>query len=102
MPAKFEHSFSANEFKTELEDHGNGLRELSGWMFEGLILYTDRKLASDASLTDKVLDFRMKQACDTARFAGARLTNDLKEGITHVLIGEDRSTTKVLRQRISE
>ena len=102
MPAKIEHSFSAKDFKKELEEHENDLGAFPGWMFEGLLLYTDRQLASDASLTDKDLEFRTKQACDTARFAGARLTNDLKEGITHVLVGEDRSSTRVLRQRISE
>ncbi|KAF6231831.1 hypothetical protein HO173_009914 [Letharia columbiana] len=101
-PAKFEHSFSAKEFKGELEQHGHDLGELPGWMFEGLLLYTDGQLANDASLTDEKSDFRMKQACDTARFAGARLTNDLKEGITHVLVGEDRSTTRALRQKTSE
>lgn len=101
-PAKFEHSFSAKEFKSELEQHGHDLGELPGWMFEGLLLYTDGQLANDASLTDEKSDFRMKQACDTARFAGARLTNDLKEGITHVLVGEDRSTTRALRQKTSE
>lgn len=102
MPAKFEHSFSAKEFKNELEEHGTDLGELPGWMFEGLLLYTDRQLANDASLTDKDPDSRMKQACDTARFAGARLTNDLKEGITHVLVGEDRGTTRALRHKTSE
>lgn len=101
MPANFEHSFSAKDFKKELEEHGNDLGALPGWMFEGLLVYTDRQLANDASLTDEDLDFRTKQACDTARFAGARLTNDLKEGITHVLVREDRSSTRVLRQRIS-
>lgn len=92
MPAKFEQSFSARDFKAELEEHGNELGELRGWMFEGLLLYSDQQLAND----------RMKQACDTARFAGARLTDDLEEGITHVLVGEDKSTTRTLRQRTSE
>lgn len=101
MPAKFEHSFSTNDFKNELEEHGNDLGELPGWMFEGLLLYTDRQLASDASMTDKDPNLRMKQACDTARFARARLTNDLQEGVTHVLVGQDRSTTRALRQKTS-
>lgn len=102
MPAKFEHSFSVKDLKRELEEHGNDLRKLPGWMFEGLLFYTNRQLANDGSLTDSDLDFKTKQAYDTARFAGARLTNDLKEGVTHVLVGEDRSTTKALRHRISE
>lgn len=101
MPAKFEHNFSAKDFKNELEEHGNDLGELPGWMFEGLLFYTDRQLTNDVSLTDKDPDFRMKQACDTARFAGARLTNDLQAGVTHVLVGEDRSTIRTLRQETS-
>lgn len=102
MPANLEHSFSAKDFKKELEEHGNDLGALPGWMFEGLLVYTDGQLANGASSTDKDLNFRTKQACDIARFAGARLTNDLKEKVTHVLVGEDRSSTRVLRQRISE
>ena len=102
MPTKFEHSFSAEDLKEELEEHGNDLGRLPGWIFAGLLLYTDRQLASDTALMDKNLVFRTKQACDTARFAGAHLTNDLKEGITHVLVGHDRSTIKALRQRVSE
>lgn len=102
MPAKFEYSFSAKDFKIELQEHGKDLRELPGWMFEGLLLYSDRQLFNDASLTDKDSDFRIKQACDTARFAGANFTNDLREGITHVLVGADGSTTRALRQRTSE
>ena len=99
MPAKFERSFSVKYFKNELAERVRDLVELLGCMFEGSLLYTDRQLAS---LTDKDPDFRTKQACDTARFAGARFTNDLKEGITHVLVGEDSSTTRALRQKISK
>ena len=99
---KLEHGFSAEEFKEELEEHGNDLGQLPGWMFAGLLLYTDHQLASDDAIMDKNLDFRMKQACDFARFAGAHLTNDLKDGITHVLVRHDRSIIKVLRQRVSE
>ncbi len=102
MPTKFEHDFSAKNFKSELEEHGNDPVKLPGWIFEGLFLYTDLQLANDASLTDKDPTSRTKHACNIARFAGARLTSDLKEGITHVLVGEDRSTTTSLRRRISE
>ena len=102
MPAKFKHSFSAKDFKHELEEHGNDLGQLPGWMFEGFLIYIDRQLANDAPKMDKDPDFRMKQACDTARFAGACLTNDLKEGITHVLVGEDRYITRLLRQETSK
>lgn len=102
MPASSEHSFSAKDFKIELEEHGNDLGELPGWMFEGLLFYTDRQLTNDTPLTDEDPDFRMKQACDIARFAGARLTNELQEGVTHVLVGEDRSTTRTIRQKTSQ
>ena len=102
MPAKYEHSFCAQDFKGELEEHGNDLGELPGWMFEGLLLYTDRQLVDPASVTDEDPNLRMKQACNTASFAGARLTNDLQEGVTHVLMGQDRSNTRTLRQRTSE
>ena len=102
MPAKFERNFSAKDFKSELEEHGSDPGKLSGWMFEDLLLYTDLKLTNEVSFTDNCPDFRTKQAFNTARFAGARLTNDLKEGVTHVLTRQDRSTTRVLRKKSSE
>lgn len=102
MPARFEHDFSVKDFKGELEKHGNNLEELPGWMFDDLLLYTGQQLADDASLIDNDPDSRMKQAYDTARFAGARLTNDLKEGVTHVLVGQDGSVTRSLRQAVSK
>ena len=102
MPTNFEHSFSAEDLKVELEEHGKDLGRLPGWIFAGFVLYTDRQLPSEGALMEKNLDFRMKQACDTARFAGAHITNDLKDGITHVLVGHDRRTIKALRQKVSE
>ena len=102
MPTKYEHSFSTKEFKDELEEHGHNPEDLPGWMFEGLLLYNGLHPADDASLTDKGLEIRTKQAYDIARFAGARLTNDLKEGVTHIVVGQDRSVTKILRQATSK
>ena len=101
MPTKFEHSFSAKIFINELEEHRKDLGDLPGWMFQGFLLYIDLTLEGGAPVTNKGPDSRMEQACNTARFAGARLTNDLKEGITHVLVGGDRSTTRALKQGIS-
>ena len=101
MPAKHEYSFGIRNFMSELEEHGNEFEELPSWMFEGLLLYTDLQLADDNSLTRRIPDFRTKLAFNIATFAGARLTNDLEEGITHILVGEDKSTERALTLKIS-
>lgn len=102
MPTKYEHGFNASDFRSELGDHDHELGELPGWLFEDLLIYVDPQLASDAARsTQKHPSFRMNQACNTARFAGARMASDLREGVTHVLVGADRSWIKALRQTIS-
>lgn len=108
MPKKFEHAFTATEFRTELDDHNHDLGLLPGWMFEGLLLYIVESehdifkgTSSSEQETIDSLSFRMKQACNTAKFAGARFANNLADNdITHILVGTDR-TPKALREKIS-
>lgn len=48
------------------------------------------------------LDLRLQMASNTARFAGARLAQILKdETITHVAVGDDRSRLRSIRETIS-
>jgi len=107
MPIKSEHAFDASEFRNELSAHDHGLGQLPAWIFEGVLMYAD---VPDHD-TEPPLpmhespDFRMTQACTTARFAGARMANELEQGVTHVVLGggEDyRSRSKVLRKKVSE
>lgn len=108
MPQNFEHAFTATEFRNELEGHNHDLGLLPGWMFEGLLLYMVEPehdiLKGSVSSEQESLDsltIRTKQAYSTAKFGGARFTNNVAdEGITHILVGTDR-TPKALRERIS-
>jgi DNA ligase-4 len=101
MPTKYEHSFTASQFRSELEEHDYDLGTLPAWTFEGLLIYADfQSTEGEMLVTQKDSDFKMEQACNIARFAGARITHDLKEGITHVLLGEDKSRVRALRQQI--
>ena len=102
MPPKYEHTFTASQFKSELEEHGHDLGTLPAWIFEGLLIHVDSHSSkSETLLTDQESDFRMTQACTTARFAGARITTDLEESVTHVLVGADRSRWNEMRRQIS-
>lgn len=102
MPTKYEHSFTASQFRSELENHDHDLGTLPAWTFEGLLIYADSQDAPDSTpAIQKYPEIKMKQACNTARFAGARVTNNLKEGVTHVLVGDDASRIQDLRQRTS-
>lgn len=108
MPTQFEHAFTATEFRTELDGHNHDLGLLPGWMFEGLLLYiveSEHDIIKGTSSSEReTLDgsaFRMKQACNTAKFAGAKFTNYLADdSITHILVGTDRTPT-ALREKIS-
>ena len=110
MPNKFEHTFNSSRFKTELADHDHDLGILPGCMFEGVLLYADYQDSSESNgagngVLPQALEapgFRMKQAINTAKFAGADFATDLVvEGITHVLVGNDKSRLRTLREELS-
>ena len=110
MPRKFENHFEPSAFMKELEEHGNDLGDLSGWMFKSLVLYIGRGYqikpngvtggSLRESLSPEDLEFTL--ACNTARFAGAQVVTDLaNERITHVIVGEDKSGLKPIRETLS-
>ena len=102
MPTKSENKLHLSEYRTELERHTHNLRELTGWMFADLVLYPDRDHLNGSGITTSMdIDLEMRQACNTACFAGADISDALVEGVTHVLIGKDRSRLKGLRASIS-
>ena len=102
MPNKVEHDFEPSAFRSELEDRGHNLSDLWGFMFEGRLIYVDHSDTNDQTRLDqRDTDFRMKQACNTARFAGAQLTNELKEGVTHILAGNNQDHSATLRRTVS-
>ena len=107
MPNKLGSSFGMDELRTRLDQRHNGLGELPGWMFWGLLLYID-PLANDVELLGHqktsitAVSLRMKLASTTAQFGGARITSDLKDReITHVVVGDDRDRLRELRKEIS-
>ncbi|KAL8706879.1 MAG: hypothetical protein Q9201_000148 [Fulgogasparrea decipioides] len=105
MPAKFELPSNMEAVQTQMHEIPEELRGLSGWLFEGLLLYTDddAKILSNSSVdTTKAVDLEMEQACNIARFAGARITNQIQEnGITHVVTGKDKDRLRSIRLGIS-
>ncbi len=110
MPSKFEHTFSPSGFRTELAEHDHDLADLPGSMFEGLLLYAGYQTSNKSNGATPVTqpralgesEFRMENAVKIARFAGAEITTDLAdEGITHVLVGNDKNQMKILREKFS-
>ena len=102
MPNKLDHNFDPSAFRSELQDRGSNLRDHWGCMFEGRLIYVDHPIADDQMRVNQGdTDFRVKQACNTARFAGAQLTNELKEGVTHILVGNDQDHSAILRRTVS-
>lgn len=110
MPENFEPRFEAQTFRDELEQHGEGLEDLPGWMFERSVLYVVEYTAAgsrgslrcdegDVQDTERL---RVKQAVDTARFAGAKVVHDVvDENVTHIVVGADRDRVKIMRKQTS-
>ena len=102
MPNKLDHKFDPSAFRSELEDRGHNLGDLWGCMFEGRLIYVDHSDAGDQTrVNQRDTIFRVKQACNIARFAGAQLTTELKEGVTHILVGNDQDHSRTLRRTVS-
>lgn len=107
MPGKSEKSSDAMSIRTGFGDQ-DGFDQVPGRMFEGVLLYADfPELPSiDSSLSNeqRTLEgpfLRMRLACNTAKFAGARLSNNLADlDITHVLAASGRAT-RSLREIVS-
>ena len=71
-------------------------------MFEGRLIYVDHPDTDDqrrGNQRDTV--FKVKQACNIARFAGAQLTDELKEGVTHIIVEDDQDRIRLLRRTLS-
>ena len=102
MPDKVDHDFEPSTFRSELEDRGHDLRDLWGCMFEGQLIYVDCFDADDSTrVNQRETVSRAKQACNIARFAGAQVTNELKEGVTHILVGNNQDHSATLRRTVS-
>ena len=111
MP-KNEHSFDAQQFRKQVDDQALELEEMRGWMFESALIYADSKdrygHSGGLGLTNQRNEItpsklRMEQACTTARFAGARFTDNFDDlRLTHVLVSDDdRGRVNTLRRAVS-
>jgi DNA ligase-4 len=96
---------SGQDLKKRLLSHDQDMESLSGWMFKGFTFYFDdfhqeqaNGTASDAVESSFVPNLRTKQASITARFAGASISDSLKDkNITHVIAGTS-TDLKVIRE----
>ncbi|KAL9103088.1 MAG: hypothetical protein Q9163_001828 [Psora crenata] len=101
MPARHDRDFDVAGFRTELAEHNHDLPGLPGWMFEGLLLYADYPRENGALPSSDLAHLQLNQAYYTAHFAGARFTDELVEGITHILVDGDRGRWREMRGKIS-
>ena len=111
MP-KTEHLSDAQQLREQFDDQHHEFGELASWMFENTLIYAD--LDGSHSQVDGLdlieqsretaeSQLRMKQACNTARFAGARFTEDFEDlNITHVLVNDNGlDRVKAFRKAVS-
>lgn len=111
MP-KNERSFDARQFQKQANDQLLELEELPGSIFENTLIFADFKgrygqdggshLANQRNETTPS-NLRVKQACNTATFAGARFTDNFEDlRLTHVLVSDDdRDRVNALRRAVS-
>ena len=102
MPLGFEGKTNVSDFRDQLREHGNDLGELPCWMFNDLLLYADQGQMNGLAPTTAVEDLDLRLACNTVCFAGGVLSDALVEGLTHILIGRDKSRLQDLRARVSQ
>lgn len=110
MP-KLEHPFLPDDFRNQLEEHHHELLDFPSWIFEGTLIHADLMTSYDQDGETRLQRqhegfdtsrLRMDQACKTARFAGARFTDNFEdENVTHILVQDNRARAKELRKAIS-
>ena len=94
MPDSTNKTLEPSELFAQLEERGLDLDELPGVMFRNSVIYIDQSPGSE----DMDLDF----ARQIVTFAGGRIVENLDDSnITQIVIGQDRSRLKQLRQAIS-
>ena len=94
----------ASEFRNKLLDAHSKLQDLPGWIFQDLRIYMDSDSADEThrvSIWEGEHQFCRTTARRIAQFAGALVTDQLQEGVTHVVAGTDYQQNQNLRKAIS-
>jgi DNA ligase-4 len=93
------YAFSANEFLSELEEHGKGLGETPGSMFRRCVI---RFISDDAS-EDSGRKFDLQIAKNRFLFAGGKMVDDDEDQDTthYVVTSEDPEVARPLRAKLS-
>ena len=87
MPANMDQTYDSPDFMDQLEEHGNDLDSLRGWMFHGVKAHC----VDIAAETIRLLEF--------AGGSTAKSIDDVD--VTHVLVADDSAKVSEVRKRIS-
>ncbi|KAL9583635.1 MAG: hypothetical protein Q9203_004999 [Teloschistes exilis] len=105
MPAESELPQDQVAVKTRLNEKFEGGVDLRGRLFLGLVVYidvSDGLMSNGATNAPQVQDLEIEQACNIARFAGAKVARHLLEdGITHVVVNNDACRVRYIREELS-
>lgn len=110
MPSNTEDVFDVSDFLNQSEDHDLDLHELPGWMFRGLTIYLDKLSPADrpsqngdgGPVRSFTSDMELDLAGQVVRLAGGTVQEDLDDSnITHIVVGDDRSKVRRIRQTLS-
>lgn len=109
MPSKPNSRLDTLRLKAELGVHDHDFGFSICWMFKGLSIYIDRSQHASTDILNgeapgpmAPLGLRLHMASNTARFAGAKLVENLEdEKITHVAVGDNRSRLRSIRESVS-
>lgn len=103
IPRKFEEKFVVEEFKSELEDHGNDFAAYLGGIFSGLVVHFDRGPEMEIDGCDGSISqgasLELSAAAQIIRFGGGEIASDLEDEdvTTIVLLSNDRTRARELR-----
>ncbi|KZF26592.1 DNA ligase 4 [Xylona heveae TC161] len=110
MPAISPSPSDVSKLKEQLRQQSTELRESRGWMFTDLVIYLDKSGLSQTDHSysqEKELslasDRKLQLASNYIRFGDGKITDDLQDiPLTHVIVGDDRSRLKQIRQEIKD
>jgi hypothetical protein len=102
MAGEVDLNFDSSNLLTQFHDHGVDFGDYPGWMFRRSVIYFDRppQQSNGSWSSSPNLDLSLLQ--QTVEFAGGQVVHDVEDTkVTHIIVGEDRSRLKELREIIS-
>jgi DNA ligase-4 len=102
MSTQLDMGFDSSKLLTQFHDHGVDFGDYLGWMFRRAVTYFAIAPKESYGSVSPSTSLDLHLLTQIVIFAGGRVVDDVEDkDVTHIVVGEDRSRLKELRNIIS-